>query len=110
MPTTIIWDEANILWNSNPYKWDEIELVEEVIASSDVSSNGASGEEILWNVQQLDAKKKKRFIKLVCKVKGIETYSGQKTVKEDIDITVADVELVVKEVLGIDLTVENIDV
>ena len=50
---------------------------------------------------------KKRVIKLVCKVKGIETYSGQKTIRDDIEITAEDCELVVKEVLGIDLTVEN---
>ena len=47
---------------------------------------------------------------LVCKVKGIETYSGQKTIREDIKITAEDCELVIKEVLGIDLTVENINV
>ena len=52
----------------------------------------------------------KRFIKLICKVKGIETYSGQKTIRDDIKVSTEDVELVIKEVLGIDLTVENIHV
>ena len=107
MATRLKWDNAKDIsgiskWDTNPYKWDDIFLLLEVI--------GASGEETLWNVEQLDPEDKKRFIRLVCKVKGIETYSGQKTVRDDINVTVEDVELVVKEVLGIDLTVENIHV
>ena len=44
------------------------------------------------------------------KVKGIETYSGQKTIEEEITVTADDVKLVIKEVLGVDLMVENINV
>ena len=105
MATRITWDKANFKWDNNPHTWDEVLLVAEV------TSDGASGEEIAYNVNQLDPEKKKRFIKLICKVKGIETYSGQKTIKtDDIDITVKDVELVIKEVLGKSITVENINV
>jgi len=104
MATKIKWDEANFKWNDNPHTWDDVLLVLEALGSE-----GASGNELLWNVQQLETEKKKRFIRLVCKVKGIETYSGQKTIRDDIEITAEDCELVVKEVLGIDLTVENIN-
>ena len=108
----IKWEEADFKWNLAPtdttkdrYTWDDVKFLEEL-----VDGEGATGEEILWNVENLDPEKKRRFIKLVCKVKGIETYSGQKTIRDDIEITAADCELVVKEVLGIDLTVENIHV
>ena len=106
----IKWEDADFKWEKaptkgTPYTWDEVVLVEDVIVS-----DGASGDEIAWNVNQLDPEKKKRFIKLICKVKGIETYSGQKTIRDDIEITAEDCELVLKEVLGIDLTVENINV
>tara|TARA_R100000805_G_C3528503_1_gene48115 strand:+ start:229 stop:543 length:315 start_codon:yes stop_codon:yes gene_type:complete len=104
MATRITWDRANFKWDNNPHTWDEVLLVAEVV------SDGASGEEIAYNVNQLDPVKKKRFIKLVCKVKGIETYSGQKTIRDNIKVSTEDVELVVKEVLGIDLQVENINV
>ena len=111
MATKIKWEDADFKWELAPtdtdvdrYTWDEVLLVE------GVSSDGASGDEIAWNVNQLDPEKKKRFIKLICKVKGIETYSGQKTIRDDIEITAEDIEMVVKEVLGIDLTVENIHV
>ena len=111
MATKIKWEDADLKWEKapttgTPYTWDEVLLVEEVVVESD----GASGDEIAWNVNQLDPEKKKRFIKLVCKVKGIETYSGQKTIRDDIEITAKDCEMVIKEVLGIDLTVENINV
>ena len=111
MATKIKWEDADFKWEKapttgTPYTWDEVLLVEEVVVESD----GASGDEIAWNVNQLDPEKKKRFIKLVCKVKGIETYSGQKTIRDDIEITAKDCEMVIKEVLGIDLTVENINV
>jgi len=109
--TRIKWEDADFKWelaptdtNANRYTWDEVLLVE------GVSSDGASGDEIAWNVNALDSDKKKRFIKLVCKVKGLETYSGQKTIRDDIDVSAEDCELVIKEVLGIDLTVENIHV
>ena len=104
MATKIKWEDANFKWDDNPHKWDDVLLVLEV------SADGASGQEIAYNVSQLDPEKKKRFIRLVCKVKGIETYSGQKTIKDDIEITAEYCKLVVKEVLGIDLTIENIQI
>ena len=107
----IKWEDADFKWEKapdtgTPYTWDEVVLVEDLVVESD----GASGAEILWQVDQLDPDKKTRFIRLVCKVKGIETYSGQKTIKDDIEITAEDCKLVVKEVLGIDLTIENIQI
>ena len=99
------WEDSNFLWEDNPHTWDDVQLVVSL-----VESRGASVPEILWQVDNLDPEKKRRFIKLVCKVKGIETYSGQKTIRDDIEITAKDCEMVIKEVLGIDLTVENINV
>ena len=108
MATKIKWEDADFKWELAPtdtdadrYTWDDVTLVEEILDS---------GGGIFEAIDKLDPKKKARFIKLVCKVKGIETYSGQKTIREDIEVTAKDIEMVVKEVLGIDLTVENIHV
>ena len=101
--TKIKWEEANFKWEKAPgnqdtdgsivpYTWDDVTLLEDLL------SQGASGSEIAYHVE------------LVCKVKGIETYSGQKTIRDNIEVSAEDVELVIKEVLGIDLTVENIHV
>ena len=104
----IKWEDADFKWENaipdNIYTWDDITVLDDIV------SGVAAGQEILTVVDKLDPDKKKRFIKLVCKVKGIETYSGQKTIRDDIEVTTEDCELVIKEVLGIDLTVENIHV
>ena len=109
----IKWEEADFKWNLAPtdtsktrYTWDDVKFLEEL-----VDGHGATADGILWHIDQADPEKKKRFIRLVCKVKGIETYSGQKTIKtDDIDITVEDVELVYKKVLDVNLKVENIQI
>ena len=112
MATKIKWEEADFKWEKAPtsesadwYTWNDIKFLEEL-----VDGHGATADGILWHIDQADPEKKRRFIRLVCKVKGIETYSGQKTIKDDIKVSAEDVELVIKEVLGIDLTVENINV
>ena len=117
--TKIKWEDADFKWNiappsedyktgfkasSFPFTWDDVDLVEEVV---EVIETGGS---VIDGISELEPDKKKRFIKLICKVKGIETYSGQKTIRDDIKISAEDCEMVIKEVLGIDLTVENIHV
>ena len=99
MATKIKWEEADFKWNDNPYKWSDVQLVEEIVEAV------AEGGGLVDVVEQLDPEKKKRFIKLICKIKGKETYSGQKTIHDDITVTAEDCELVIKEVLGIDLNV-----
>ena len=118
--TKIKWEDADFKWNiappsedykagfkasSFPFTWDDVALVEEVVEA--VQEAGGA---VIDGISKLEPEKKKRFIKLVCKIKGIETYSGQKTIRDDIKISAEDCEMVIKEVLGIDLTVENINV
>lgn len=86
------WDNANFTWDNNPYTWDEVELVEEL-------AGGGGYEEILGNQE-----KKKRFIKLLCKVKGKEYKETHKV--KDVKVKAKDVELVIKEVLNIDIRVK----
>ena len=96
------WKNASLLWNDNPFTWGDVHDANDMLDHfSDHDGN--------W-FDKVDLEKKRRYIRLICKVKGIETYSGQKTIREDIEITAEDVKLVAKEVLGIDLTVENIHV
>ena len=98
--TCLTWEEVDFLWNSNPFTWGDVCLV---IKATD------EGKSTRYK-DYLTKEEQKRFVKLVCRVKGIETYSGQKTIDEDIAITVEDIKLVVKEVLKVDLMVENINV
>jgi hypothetical protein len=51
--------------------------------------------------------KRKRFIRLLCKVKGESEYDEKKPVNENIVVSVDDIKLVVKTVAGIDLNVKE---
>jgi hypothetical protein len=95
--TGLTWGDSDWIWGSNEFTWGEINLALKAGKSSDYKKT-------------LTPSEQKRFVKLVCKVKGIETYSGQKTIDDDITVNAEDIKLVMKEVLGVDLTVENINV
>ena len=87
------WGNANFAWNNNPYTWDDVALVQEVVQA------GGAYQEVFK-----DEKKKKKFIKLICKVEGVE-YKETKEIKKR-QIRITDVALVAKEVLGVDIKVE----
>jgi hypothetical protein len=99
------WGNANFNWNNgvpfpnqstSPFTWNDVALVEEV---ADIIRAGGSFHEVFK-----DKEKKKRFIKLICQIQGIE-YKETKEIK-NFKIRIHDVEIVIKEVLGIDLKVK----
>ena len=107
--TPITWDALSQPWNDasgdNEYlrttghlefTWDEVFLVQAAL--------GGGGEEMPWTGWQ--GEKKKRLVKLICKVQG-KTYKNTKPVK-DYKIKISDVKLVAKKVLGIEIMTENI--
>jgi hypothetical protein len=104
MRTPFQWDNANFTWESNPFPnqsitpftWDDCALITEIVTSI---LGGASTPTIFK-----DKEKKKKFIKLLCKVEGVEYKETKEVIDRQIRIT--DVALVAKEVLGIDLKVD----
>ena len=100
--TKIKWNEADFLWNSNPYTWNEVQLVQEI--ADEIDGDGS----VARVVDELPEKKKEKLIHLIMRRKGIKVYDKTKTVK-DVDIKVEDVELLIKEVKAFVMT-ENIDV
>lgn len=96
----LTWEqvEYDIEWSNNPYTWDEvfvlIELIEEI--------QGLGGPEIGY--QKLGKEKKKKLITLIAKVRG-EEFKEEAYKNEDIKVIAKDIELVAKEVLGIDLKI-----
>ena len=101
MSTPITWDNANFTWDNNPHTWDEVLLVIEVVES--VGGGGVIEDDMPWMKNQ---DKKKRLVKLICKVQG-KTITEEKEIKK-YKITVKDIKLVAKEVLGIEIMTENI--
>jgi len=108
------WNTANFNWDAvNPTDgktyppneavtgtnlWDDCALVIEVIQ---VVQGGGSLKEYF----DKDKEKKKKFIKLLCKVEGVEYEETKEVLKRQIRIT--DVKLVTKEVLGIDIKIDK---
>jgi len=108
--TPIKWDTANFAPDQNPFSnqsripftWDDVALLTEVL--EEIRGGKDSGDFYPHQVFK-DEKKKKRFITLICKVKGYDIYKSTKEVK-DVKITANDVKLVLKEGLGIDVKIE----
>ena len=84
-----------------PYTWDDVALVEAAVG---IGGGGVMAEDMPWT--QFDDEKKKRLIKLICKVQG-KTITEEKEV-QDYKITVSDIKMLAKEVLGIEIMTENI--
>jgi len=103
------WDNANFAYNANPFPnqsvnpftWSDVALIEGVV--QDINKGGGSyNEHDFW--QHRPKEEKKRFIKLLCKVKGKE-YKETKEVL-NCKIRISDISLVAKEVLGINIKVD----
>ena len=116
--TPIKWEDADFKWNiappsedykvgfkasSFPYTWDDVALVEVAIGAG---GGGVMAEDMPWMKWDDKDDRKKRLIKLICKVQG-KTITEEKEIQE-YKITVDDVRILAKEVLGIEIMTENI--
>lgn len=99
------WGKANFAWETNPFPnqsknpftWDDCALIIEVVQAL---GGGYYDEKEHWKNKE----KKKKFIKLLCKIEGKE-YKETKEVTNR-KIRISDIALVAKEVLGINIKVD----
>ena len=104
MSNKIKWEDADFKWNDNPYTWDEVALVVEVIEAIEaISGPPGEGDDFIHPFFDKDPESKKRLIKLICKVQG-KTIEKNKEIK-DFKITVKDIQLLAEEVLGINVKI-----
>ena len=99
------WGNASVLWKGADWLWSECQLIEEILAA------GREGVDAMtlvqpwldepWSPHRAGEPKKKRLIRLICKVKGIE-FDEEKMMK-DFKVTAKDIKLIVKTVSGVDL-------
>ena len=89
---------TSVQWNDNPFTWGDVALAVEV---ADVLKKAGSSykrrKERLDDFFK-DEDKKKRFIHLICRIKGEKVYDDKVEVK-DVDVKVEDAELVVETIV-----------
>ena len=114
--TPIKWEDADFKWDiappsedykvgfkasSFPYTWDDVALVEEAVAA--LGGGGVIEDDAPWMENQ---DKKKRLVKLICKVQG-KTIKEEKEIQE-YKVTVTDIKLLSEKILCIEVITENI--
>ena len=110
----IKWNNADFKWNTAPpsegykpgfkpskipYTWNDVALIKAA-----AGGGGDLIDDMPW--QKWEDEKKKRLIKLICKVQG-RTYKETKET-QDIKITAKDIKLLAEKVLGIEVLTENV--
>lgn len=98
------WRNTNIQWNLSDWTWSECQLVSDLLTNFVGIDARIIQEETLKPFWEKDKNRKKRFIKLICKVKN-EEYIEIKEVYDDIKINVEDIRLVVKTLTDIKLSI-----
>ena len=93
-----------IIWADNPYTWGDVSLILEIVDGIGTINRRAR---LDWYLDKYPDKKK-RLIRLICRIKGEKVYDETKEVK-DVQVKLEDVDMVIKEVLGT-IKVENVDV
>ena len=84
---------VSTIWGNNPFTWGDVALAVE-IADVIYGVGYKRRKERLDNLFK-DEDKKKRFIHLVCRIKGEKVYDDKVEI-QDIDVKVEDAELVVE--------------
>ena len=87
---------TSTIWGDNPFTWGDVSLAVEIAEVID----GVGYKKRKERLDDLfkDEEKKKRFIHLICRIKGEKVYDDKVEVK-DINVKVKDVELVVETIV-----------
>ena len=87
---------VSTIWGNNSFTWGDVTLAAEIAEVID-GVGYTRRKERLDNLFK-DEDKKKRFIHLVCRIKGEKVYDDKVEIK-DIDVKVEDAELVVETIV-----------
>ena len=91
------WNDANIIWNNNPYTWVEVQLIIELIAGDED-----------WD--QWEKKKKQRLVNLILKINGNTITESKRREIKQYKIKAKDIKIAIKEVLNTEIIAENVSI
>ena len=102
MATPITWEDANFIWNSSSYTWDEVQLIQRAAGAAPTPDTPLDD----WN--KWEQKDKNKLIKLILKVYGDTiTESKQKHIKQ-YKIKAKDIKIALKEEFGLEMIDEDV--
>ena len=87
---------VSTIWGNNPFTWGDVSLAVEI--AEVIDGVGYTRRKKRLDDLFKDKDKKKRFIHLVCRIKGEKVYDDKVEV-QDIDVKVEDAELVVETIV-----------
>jgi hypothetical protein len=87
---------TSVVWGSNDFTWGDVSLAEEI--AKVIDGTGYTRRKERLDKLFKDEEKKKRFIHLICRIKGEKVYDDKVEVK-DVDVSVEDAELVVETLI-----------
>ena len=89
---------VSTIWGNNNFTWGDVSLAVEI--AEVIADDGVGYTKRKKRLDDLfkDEEKKKRFIHLVCRIKGEKVYDDKVEVK-DVDVKVEDAELVVETIV-----------
>ena len=85
------------IWGSNPYTWDDVIFIQEVVDGIGTGNRRARQDKL--NKFLEDEDKKKRLIRLICRIKGEKVYDDYTEIG-DVEVKVEDVDLVTENIIG----------
>ena len=83
-------------WGGNSYTWDDVSFLIEIADGLGTGSRRAREKRL----QDLDKEKKKKLIRLICRVKGEEKAYDETKEVGDIQLKLDDVDMVINKVIG----------
>ena len=87
---------VSTIWGNNPFTWNDVALAVEI--ADVIDGVGYTRRKERLDKLFKDEEKKKRFIHLVCRIKGEKVYDDKVEV-QNIDVKVEDAELVVETIV-----------
>jgi len=84
------WNDVRVgRWDSNPFTWDEVFILEEIFGGG---TDGHNPYDVHQNINGKSEEKKKKIIKIIAKLEGKE-FKEEKYQNKKIKVTVKDVKI-----------------
>ena len=87
--------DITLVWGSNDFTWGDAQFIQDIVDGIGTGSRRERQDRL----NKLDKDKKKRLIRLICRIKGEKVYDDVTEVG-DVEVSVDDVELVAENIIG----------